>query len=154
MLAPGTPSIGHLHVLVQSRSITASKCISNPPRSQPPNSHNHGLQVYMSKLARSWPPSASPNSLYHRLQVYIQTRSITAFKCITKFTPSLPPSVSPDPLDHRLQVPIQTCSITALECISEFTLWSFSGAPEIALKHCLQPGQIYGVLMGSDLDQR
>jgi len=48
-LSPGTPSIDRLQVLVQSSSITASKCIS--------------------KLAQSRPPRASPNSLNHGLRV-------------------------------------------------------------------------------------
>jgi len=57
--APGTPSIDRLQVLVQSRSIIASKCIS--------------------ELAPSWPPSVSPNSLDHSLQV----GTLMASKCIS-----------------------------------------------------------------------
>jgi len=43
---------------------------------------------YSSNLARSWPPSAFPNLLDHGLQVHVQTRSITASECISKFTGS------------------------------------------------------------------
>jgi len=135
-------SLDHgLQVHLQTRSIAASKCISKLARLQPPSSHDHGLQVHISKLARSWPPSASPNSLDHGLQVYLRTRSITAFKCITTLARLRPPSSH----DHGLQVHLQTRSITASEGISEFTRWSFSGAPRIALKHRLQPVQIYRV---------
>jgi len=55
--------------------------------------------MYSSNLAGPWPPSASPNSLDHGLQVHIQTRSITASKCLSEFTRSPSPSAS------------QTCSI-------------------------------------------
>ena len=48
-------------------------------------------------------------------------------------------------LDYCLQVHLQTRSVTASEYISEFTRMSFLGAPEIALKHRLQPVQIYRV---------
>jgi len=136
------PSIDRLQVLVQSRSITASKCIC--------------------KLARSRPPSAYPNSLDNGLQVHLQTRSITAIKCISrlarlrpasshhhglqvhisKLARSRPPSVSSNSLDYRLQVHLQSRSITASEYISEFTRSSFSDAPRIAPKHHLQPVQI------------
>jgi hypothetical protein len=40
---------------------------------------------------------------------------------------------------------LQTCLIMSLECISEFTRSSFSGASGIALKHLLQPVQLYCV---------
>jgi len=56
---------------------------------------------YSSNLARSRPRSVSPNSLDHGLQVHLQTRSITASKCM------------PNSLDHCLQVYQQTRSITA-----------------------------------------
>jgi len=60
----------------------ASKYWSNLARLRPPRSHDHGLQVHLqtrtitaskciSTLAQSWLPSASPNSLDHSLQVYI-----------------------------------------------------------------------------------
>ena len=131
----------HLHI----RSITASKCIS-------PNFLHHGLQVHLqtysimasrciSRVA-GLRPATSHN---HVPQLHLQTRSITISEWIPKFSPSWPPSVSPKTLDYPLQVHLQTCSIMALECISEFPQSSFWGAPRIALKHCLQPVQIYGV---------
>jgi hypothetical protein len=140
----------------QTRSIAASKCISEL--------HNHGLQMHLqtrsitaskcisefnlisaskciSKLAQSQPPSVS---LYSH-DAGLQTCSITISECISQFTRLGPPSVSPNTLDYRLLVHLQTRSITASECISEFTQSSFSGEPRIALKHCLQPVQIYCV---------
>jgi len=103
-------------VYLQTRSITASKCISKLARLRPRSSHHHGLQVH------------------------IQTRSITASKCISKLGGSQPPSVSlnshnyglqvrtimassvtPNLLNHGLPVYLQTRSITASECISKFT---------------------------------
>jgi len=59
------------------------------------------------------------------------------------------PSASSKSLHHGLQVNLPTHSITVSKCISEFTQSSFSGAPQIALKHLLQPVQIYRVLMSS-----
>ena len=120
---------------LQTRSIMASKCIS--------------------ELSPSRPPSASPNSIDHGLQVHLQTRSIGGSKCISRLTqlqpershnhglevriPNLarsrPPSVSPNTLDYRLQVPLQSRSITASEYISEFTRSSFSGAPRISVMY-------------------
>jgi len=68
--------IDRLQVLLRSRSITASKCISSLARLRPPISLDHGLQlplqtrsIMASNLARSQPPSASLNSLDHSLQV-------------------------------------------------------------------------------------
>jgi len=63
---------------------------------------------YLSNLARSEPPSVSPNSLNHGLQVHLQTRSITASKCISRLAPFRPASSH----DHGLQVPLQTRSFT------------------------------------------
>jgi len=138
------------------RPSTAPKYSSNLARSRPPSaspiSLNHGLQVHLqtrsitaskciSKLARLLPASSHE----HRLQVHLQARSITILECISKFTRSLHPSVSPNMLGYRLQVHLQTHSITASEYISEFTWSSFPGAPQIALKHRLQPVQIYHV---------
>ena len=85
-------------VLVQFRSITASKCIS--------------------KLAQSQPPSASRNLLNHSLQLYLQTSSIMAYKCISKLAQSRHASVSPDLLDNGLQVG----TIMASKCISKLSL--------------------------------
>jgi len=75
----------------------------------------------ISILPRLCPPSASPYLLYYSLQVHLQTRSITASKCIFKFALSQPPCVSPNSLNYSLQVHIHTRSITASECISMFT---------------------------------
>jgi len=61
------------------------------------------------------PPSTAPISLDHGLQVHRQTRLITIFESILKFTWWWPPSVSPLSLDHNLQVYLHTCSITAFE---------------------------------------
>jgi len=134
--------------LLQSRSIMASKCISKLAQSQLPSeslpSPDYGLHVRtmmackcIYKLARSRPPSASPNSPDHGLQVHLQTRPITASKCISKLaqhsirvylkprTNTLPmfaqsphSSASPHSLDRGLQVHLQTRSITASESIS------------------------------------
>jgi len=89
------------------------------------------------------PPSTPPILLDHSLQVHLQTCSITVSECISESTRSWPPSASLSSLD--LQVHLQTCSVTASECISDFTRSSSSGAPPIALKHRLQPVQIYFV---------
>jgi len=104
-LGPGVPSIACLQVLVQSRWMTASKCISKLAWSWPqracPNSPDHGLQVSLimaskciSKLAWSWPACASLTSFDLSLQLNLQTRSITASKCIAEFTRSPSPSAS------------------------------------------------------------
>jgi len=99
----------------------ACKCISKHAGSWPSSSENYRLQVDISKLARSRPHSASPNLLDHSLQVHLQTRSITASKCISKLSLSCPPSASLSSLDLGLQVHLQTRSVTASNCISEFT---------------------------------
>jgi len=60
---------------------------------------------YSSSLARSWPAtSTSPNSVNHSLPVHLQTRSITASKCISEFTQSCSRIASPNSLDHGLGV--------------------------------------------------
>ena len=93
------------------------------------------------------PPSTRPISLDHGLQMYLQTRSITASKCISKLTRSRPPSVSPDSLDYGLQVhlwvhylgvqvQLQTRSITASKCITELT----RPRPPSASPNSLDPG--------------
>jgi len=111
---PGTPPFSldrGLHVHLQTRFITASKCISELSRLRPPSSHYHGLQVCTitasnctSKLAWWRPPSASPIPLDYGLQVHLQTCSITAFKGIANLARSGPPSASPISLDYSLQV--------------------------------------------------
>jgi hypothetical protein len=67
---------------------------------------------------------------------------------ITKLARLQPPRLN----DHSLQVHLETCSITASEFITQFTQPSLSYALPIALKHRLQPVQIYCVLMGSYID--
>ena len=131
---------------LNTRSITTSKWISKPARSRPPgvcpqshdyslqvcnimaskcispNSHDHGLQVHLppclitaSKIALSWPPSA-----------YLQTRTITASKCISTLTPLRPPSSQ----DQGRQVHLKTWSITISESNSKFARsWPLSATP-------------------------
>jgi len=72
---PSTPTLSLNHggqLPLQPRLITATKWISNVPRSQP--------------------PSVSPNSLDFSLQV----RTTTASKCVSKPSQSQPPGVSPN----------------------------------------------------------
>ena len=56
-----------------------------PPRLPPPDS-----------LPPDWPPSdqSPPILIDHGHQVHLQTRSMTAYKCILEFTRSRPPSAS------------------------------------------------------------
>jgi hypothetical protein len=115
--APGAPSIDRLQVLVQSRSITASKCIS--------------------KLAPSQPRNVYPNSLHRGLQMYLQTRSIAASKCISKLARSRPPSVSLNSLDHDLGVHLQVHSIRASKCISKYARLPLPCASPKSLNHSL-----------------
>jgi len=106
-------SLDHGHkVNFQTRSITASKCISNSDRS-PLEVRTIKVSRSISKLTRSVPPSASPN--LHNY--FLQARMITVSKCIAKPPPSQPPSVNPSSLDYVHQ----NCLITALECISKLT---------------------------------
>jgi len=142
-----------VHLWVQST--TVSKCISIPDRSRPRSLHDDGLQVHPC-ITRSRPPNASPNPLDLGLQVHLQTRSITACKCISelhdgglqmhletrsitasksicefdlisasKFISKLarlrPPSASLSSLDHGLPVDLQIRSITASKCIYDYT---------------------------------
>jgi hypothetical protein len=119
---PSAPPISHDHGLqvhLQTRSVTASECISEFPPSRPPsgspNSLDYGLLAHLrtrsitaskciSILAWSRPPSGSPNSLDHGLPVHLHPQSITASKCISQFTRSRPPSASPNWFDHPLEV--------------------------------------------------
>jgi len=98
-----------LEVHLQTRSIPASKCISELTWSSVSNC--------ISKHARSRPPSASLSSLDVGLQAHLQTRSITASNCISEFTQSPSPSSSPHLLDPSLQVHLHTHSITASKYI-------------------------------------
>jgi hypothetical protein len=65
------------------------------------------------------PLSTHPNSLHHGLQVYLQTRSITASKCMYTLAWSRHPSASPNSLDHGLQVHLHTHLSTVSKCISK-----------------------------------
>jgi len=122
-----------LQVYIQSCWITASKCISNLTRSQPwsesPDSLDYSLQVStimapkcIFQLIRIWLPSVSPNTLDNGLQV----RMIIGSRCISKLARLWPASLH----NYFLQVHLPT-------------QLSFSGSPRIALKHRLQPVQIY-----------
>jgi len=148
-LRPASASSNLLHYGLQTRSITASKCISKLSRLRHPSSHDHGLQVHLhtrsmtasksiSKLDRSRPPSASPNSLDRSLQCISKLARSRPPKCISKLARSRPSIASS-------KVHLQTRSIMAPACILKFTRSSFSGAPQIALKHRLQPVQKYRV---------
>jgi len=137
---PSAPSVNHLLVLVQSRSIMASKVY-----------HKTSLMMVskcVSKLAR-W---RTPSPYDHVLKVDLHTLLITILDCISQFTWSWPRSISQNILNYLLQVHPQTRMIMVSEWISEFTRPSFSGAPWIALKHRLQAVQICHVYMGSYLD--
>jgi len=81
-----------LQVHLQTRSVTASKSISNVAWLRPPSSHNHGLHVH----PQNW------------LEYVLQVCTITASKCISKtrsftaskFAQSQPRSASLCSLDH------------------------------------------------------
>jgi len=123
-----------LQVHLQTRSMTASKCISqftrSPPPSASPYSLHHSLQVNL-WATRSRPPNASPNSLDRGFQmhlwvqldigrqVHFQTCLITVSMSISEFTQSRSPSASPNSFDNGLQVHIKTRSITASKWISK-----------------------------------
>jgi len=140
-------------VHLQTHSITASEWITKLAQSQPPcsspNLLNHGnydLPVHLlshsimaSKFGRLSPPSAYPNLPYHGFQVH----KIIAFKCNSKLIRLRPPSASPSSFDFGLQVHLHTWSMTAGKCDSKFSSVSSLAAPWIALKHRLQPGEIY-----------
>jgi len=138
-------SINRLPVLVESRSIAASECISKPTWSRP--------------------PSVSPDLLDYGLQVHLQTHSITASKCISrlarlrhsslhdhsihvhlkthsfmawKFAPLWPPSASPISLDHGHQVYPQTYLITACKCISKHSRSRPPSVSPDSLDYCIQ----------------
>jgi len=83
-----------LQVHLQTRSITASNCIS--------------------KVAWSQPPSVSLTSHYYVLQ----TRSITATNCISKVAWCRPPSVSSNSLDYILQTRSIIASDTSLSLLN------------------------------------
>ena len=141
---------------LQTSSISASKCISQLPRSRPPSA---SLSSTCSR-----PPSASPNSLDYGLQVHLWVHSIMASQCIAKLAPSRPRSASlsysisasrcisklarsrppsaslsstrsrpanasPNSLDPGLQVHLPVHTITASNFISKFSQSSVSRCP-------------------------
>jgi len=129
-------------VLVATRSITASKCMSQPAPLLATSLHHHDLQVHLqthsimvstciSQLTLLWPPSVSPNSLNYGLQVYLQTCAFLATKCIIELARLLPPSS----FEHQLHIHLETHSIMASECISVVAQMSVAGASWLALKH-------------------
>jgi len=85
-----------LQVLLQTRSIMASKCISELTQcclpSASPNSLDHGLQVHLQ--ARPIATSKCISKLHHALLMHLWVRSISVSKCISKLTRSWPPSPS------------------------------------------------------------
>jgi len=102
---PSTPSIlidYGLQVYLPTRSITASKCISeftwSRPPSASPNSLNYNLQVHLWVHLISRSPSASSNLLDRGLQVHLWVNSISVSKCISKHAQSWPP-ISPSKSD-------------------------------------------------------
>jgi hypothetical protein len=120
----------NLQVHLQTRSITASNCISE---------FNLILtSKCISKLARSRPPSAS------------LSYTIWASKCISKLARSRPPCASlsstrsrpssafPNSLDRSLQVHLPVHMITASKFISKSSQSASPGAPAITLQYCLQ----------------
>jgi len=130
-----------LQLYLQMGLITASKFARLWPPIVSRNSLNYCFKVHISKLAQSWPPNASPNSINNSRQVcrqtrsitvskfsqswapsaYLQTRLITASRCISKLSWWWPPSVSPNLLDYALPVHLQPCSFTIAESISMST---------------------------------
>jgi len=118
---------------LQTRSIMAIKCVSKPARLWPSNSLNRGLQVHISKFARSRPPKclsnlarlqppiASTNSLDHNLGVYLYVHSIMASKCISKYPRLPPPSAAPNSLAHGLGVHLWVYSMVIFRCTSNFS---------------------------------
>ena len=125
-----------LLVHLQTRSIIATKCISNLPQLRPPssidqrilcasqNSLDYGLGVHVetglftaskciSRLLRLWPPSSHDGGL----QMNLQARLITASKCIFNHARLRPSSWQ----NCGLQAHLQIRSIKACKCISKLT---------------------------------
>jgi len=67
-------------------------------------------------------PSASLSSLDHSLQDYLQTRLITASKCISEFTRSRPPSACPKSQKYSMPVHLSFQSISVSNRISKTRL--------------------------------
>jgi len=146
----------HVQVLPQSRSITASECISKLTRPQPPSAwptsldyslpvhlsvHTIWVSNWISKLAQLGPPGASLSSLDLGFQLHLQTRSLMASKCISKLGRLRIPSASPSSLNLRLQLPPQPRSITA----SKFITGSTQSRSPIASSNSLNHGRLVHV---------
>jgi len=108
--------------VTDEQSLSTRRAVHRPPPSTRPITLDYGLQVHICILARLRPPSASLNSLDYGLEVYLQTRSITASKCISKHARSRSRSVYLCSLDHGLQGYLQTSLMTATKCISPNSL--------------------------------
>jgi len=99
-----------LQLYLLTRSITASKFAQSWPPSAYFQSRSITASKSMSQLARSRPPGESPNLLDHGLPVHLQTQSITASdyiskqitasKCFSKLARLSPLNVSLSSLDH------------------------------------------------------
>ena len=122
VLAHGTPPIKPCQVLIESRSITASKV------------YHKIHSIRDSKFEQSWPPCKSPTLLDHSLQVYFQVRMITASNCISKLTQLRPPSL----YDHGLQVHLYIQLIKTSKCISKYAQSSPSSASADPVGYSLQ----------------
>ena len=120
--------IDHLQVLLQSRSIMASKCISRLHRSQPTSVSPFSLDCSLKVCTIMASKCISANSLDCSLQVHIHTRLITASKRISKLTPLRHPSSH----DHRLQ----TRTIATSVCIIWYTRSQCGTTVELT---CRQP---------------
>jgi len=112
--APSAVSINLLQLLVRTRSITATKCISkcaqSPTPSGSPDSLDYSQQActimtfkcifpnsfdYILQVSAIIPSmGTSPYSLNYRLQLHLQTHSITASKWISNLAQSWSPSLS------------------------------------------------------------
>ena len=136
--------ISHLKAHLQSRLIMSSMCINELTRSQLPCLHSHGFPVHFkthlivaSKCLLFWPPCSAPNFLDHSFLLYLWVHLISASHCISKLALSWRP------------VHLSVHTMTTSKSISGLTQLSSSGAPRFALKHHLQPAQIYRVQMDS-----
>jgi len=104
------PLLASLQVHLQTRSITASNCVS--------------------KLARSRTPSASPKSLNHGFQVHLQTCSIVASKWISKLPRSRPQSVSLSSLNRHFQAHLEAGQVRLCISYNEM-MFIYPGVAEI-----------------------
>jgi len=115
--------------LTSENSLTTQRASHWTPPNTPPITLHNGLQVHLLR------------PLDHGLRLHCRVHSIIASNCTSNLTQSWPPSSQ----YYGIQVHLQVSVIRASECMSEFTWLSFTGTPEIALKHRLQPVQIHHV---------